>query len=161
MQLDKNTHSRRPAGTTRGRLEWVAGWASWLQPSPQRTTDITHWIFLPDRNPSGGFHPRSSASVEPFPNRNGYRKCPTTRCEVFFQKRKKLGSSFFVKTKEQRLRRTGRLEGASWTVHFKGRVWKFSVVCVWHRWRHNPVLSYGYWYYSHRGRWTGLKCAKR
>lgn len=42
------------------------------------------------------------------------------------KKRKKLGSSSFVKTKEQRLQQTSRLGGALLTVHFKSRVWKFQ-----------------------------------
>lgn len=59
------THSRRPAGTTRGRLELVACWASWLQPSQRRTAGTTRWLLLQNQTPPGGFHLRSCASAGP------------------------------------------------------------------------------------------------
>lgn len=38
----------------------------------------------------------------------------------------KLRSSSFVKTKEQRLQKTGRLGETLLTLHFKGGLWKFQ-----------------------------------
>lgn len=106
--LQAATHSRRPAGTTRGRLGWAAGWASWLQPSRRSSTGTSRWLsHLQNSSPPGGFHSKnnwvcavpSSTAWSPVP--------PSLRTGAFQNKewkaRKKVASSSFVKTKERRL----------------------------------------------------------
>lgn len=94
------THSRRPAGTARGRLAGAACWASWQQPSRRRTAGRTRWLFLQRQSPPGGLRP-SSACVEPSPQNSGRRtRNPEARLEGRkWNKRNNRAS--FVKTKGQ------------------------------------------------------------
>lgn len=92
------THSRRPAGTTRGRLGWAAGWASWLQPSRRSPTGTSRWLLhLQNSHRRGGFHPRRS------------RVCAEPSCTAWAPVPPGPRTSVFQKIKNEKQERKSRL----------------------------------------------------